>query len=270
MAFNFSSNHINNDNTVNDIIINNKSLKVTKGNGKYVEIDLSHLLNQDIIGIESNDLFDFYLTVCPNSKPKLTIKTEENIFPLLKFSFKDYFSITSNQMYTTTLKHKAILTIPSLTYIHKSGIGDIIGNINCPKLSVKLLGNGNINLSGNTEDLEVDLSGNGNIYLESLIAKNVFAKLSGIGNISVTAIKSFNGKLFGIGDITIDGNPGVFNAIQNGIGKYIKKNTDNLANKIELPSNAQHDHKDIDSNNIELDIETKPKMTLKEKFKNFI
>lgn len=100
------------------------------------------------------------------------------------------------------------LTVPSLRSLSLDGNGVIaVSGIDTASLTVTLTGNGVIRASGKAERLDVTLSGVGNARLDELVAADVYAVLDGSGQVAVTATRSLNASLPGVGSIVYGGHP---------------------------------------------------------------
>jgi hypothetical protein len=88
------------------------------------------------------------------------------------------------------------------------GSGHIIArDLNAEDVNVELGGSGEIELRGKSQTLECRLSGSGDIDASRLKTERVDAETHGSGDISVHATVSFDGAVFGSGDIDVYGNP---------------------------------------------------------------
>jgi hypothetical protein len=100
------------------------------------------------------------------------------------------------------------VTTPSVDAVILSGSGNIdVGDVSSPKLSVTLVGSGNVRASGSTRTLTVTIPGSGTAQLGQLTARDVTAAVSGSGEISLTAKHSLDARVSGSGAIFYGGNP---------------------------------------------------------------
>jgi hypothetical protein len=74
-------------------------------------------------------------------------------------------------------------------------------------VKVELGGSGDIELRGKTQTFECTLSGSGDIEARRFEAERVDAETHGSGDISVLATVTFDGAVYGSGDIDVYGNP---------------------------------------------------------------
>lgn len=106
--------------------------------------------------------------------------------------------------------------------IRATGSGDItISNVSNRQLAVTLQGSGDLTASGKTSDLELTMQGSGNSDLRSLAAANTKVRLYGAGNASVRAEHSFDGQVFGRGQVLLIGAPTHINRAIYGQGKIL-------------------------------------------------
>ncbi len=131
------------------------------------------------------------------------------------------------------------VTTPTLTKVTNSGAGiltlagvrapafDIVesgaGKIEATALDVEhlrlvLSGAGSLTVSGKAHAEEITLSGTGLVAAKGLIAEQAGADLSGAGAIELTATKDFEGKLTGLGKVSVAGNPKDRHVTQSGLG----------------------------------------------------
>ncbi len=100
------------------------------------------------------------------------------------------------------------VSVPSLDVLTLQGAGNIsVTGIHSRRLTVKLPGSGNIDVSGTTTKLDVTIGGEGNALLRGLIARDAKAALSGDGTIMLTATHNLTARISGSGTILYGGNP---------------------------------------------------------------
>ncbi len=110
------------------------------------------------------------------------------------------------------------ISVPSLDSFDLKGAGNIvIRGINSNRFSFTLAGAGDIDIAGKAVDVTINLAGAGGIDAYDLIAEDVVAKLSGAGQISVTATDTLDATLSGLGGIDYDGDPEVTSRVS-GVG----------------------------------------------------
>ena len=90
-----------------------------------------------------------------------------------------------------------------------SGSGDIIMEVDAPKISTMISGSGSSNLKGTTKDLSVHISGSGDAHCYDLLSENTEIDIAGSGNAEVYASKTLDVDIAGAGDVRYKGNPSI-------------------------------------------------------------
>lgn len=89
-----------------------------------------------------------------------------------------------------------------------SGVGSFeLNHINAKKIDVSCSGVGSINIDGATDKAEYSCSGVGSIHAKEMIAREVKAKVSGVGGIDCFASDYINGRVSGVGGLNYAGHP---------------------------------------------------------------
>lgn len=102
--------------------------------------------------------------------------------------------------------------------IEGSGNMDLQLGDDIEKIDTKILGSGDVTLSGNTISSSIDIDGSGDINYFNLTSKNSNIKILGSGNCEVTATDLLDIKISGSGDLCFKGKPTVSSNIS-GSGK---------------------------------------------------
>ena len=173
--------------------------------------------------IKSTGAFDIFVTV--GEEPSLKITFDDNLIEFIDTDVSGRTLILeSHRSYRSKHGCKVEITVPKLEYVKLSGSGDIVvTNLKSDFFEYQLSGSGDLSAEGEVEELEVSISGSGDIDTRDLIAQDVYAKVSGSGNIKVYAKNSFNGKVSGSGDIYYYGNPEAISTSVSGSGSIRKK-----------------------------------------------
>jgi hypothetical protein len=82
-----------------------------------------------------------------------------------------------------------------------------LSGVNTDRLSLAVVGQGDIWASGKVGALSASITGQGAIHARKLSAKTVDARLNGMGSIDTFASDSLNARLTGMGNISVAGNP---------------------------------------------------------------
>jgi hypothetical protein len=100
------------------------------------------------------------------------------------------------------------VTVPSVDALILSGSGNLdVSGVSSPRLSVTLVGSGNVRASGKAHRLTVVVPGSGTAQLGQLTAHEATAAISGSGEITLTADGSLDARVSGSGAIFFSGNP---------------------------------------------------------------
>lgn len=133
------------------------------------------------------------------------------------------------------------ITLPELTGVHISGMGDIEGkskfaglnelrlevsgmgnirlNVEAARVTSKVSGMGDIFLEGHAGNLSGSISGSGDLKAQKMEANEVNLAVSGMGDCEVTPINSLSVKISGIGSVYYRGKPEHIDQKISGIGK---------------------------------------------------
>lgn len=97
--------------------------------------------------------------------------------------------------------------------LHTSGSGDMMMQVNAPKVSAEVSGSGTINLKGQATDFEAHVSGSGDVKCFDLNTDNTKLDLSGASDAQVTANKKLDVEVSGSGNVEYKGNPQINQSI---------------------------------------------------------
>jgi hypothetical protein len=93
--------------------------------------------------------------------------------------------------------------------LNASGAGDIVMEVDAPKVSAGISGSGSVKLKGQAKDFDVDLSGAGHAYCYDLLTENTTVGISGAGSAQVFASVKLSANVSGAGNISYKGNASV-------------------------------------------------------------
>jgi hypothetical protein len=102
-----------------------------------------------------------------------------------------------------------------------SGSGDILLEVDAPKVSTQISGSGSTTMRGTTRDFSIDINGSGDVHCFELLAENTELDISGSGDAEVYASKTLDVEIAGGGDVQYKGNAAVKQNIS-GSGKVRK------------------------------------------------
>jgi hypothetical protein len=121
--------------------------------------------------------------------------------------------------FTSRSPMKVEIGLPALSAVTLSGSGNVtVSGVDEPRLTVTLSGSGNVFADGSTDELDVTVSGSGQAQLDSLVARDVDAVVSGSGVIVVTATESLDASVPGDGAILYGGGPTAVTTTVSGTG----------------------------------------------------
>lgn len=193
--------------------------------------------------IDANTVGNIYYTQSTDGSTSVEIYGPDNIIALMQVSVKNgmlQINMEKSNRVRNVKNLKITICSPSLEGLYMKGVGDVIienglktdnltieskgvGNINlkkldCGKISVQLIGVGNVELSGNTQNANLDLTGVGDINAENLKGTHVEAYSKGVGGIKCYAVQSLTASVKGVGSIYYKGNPSEKNFSKGGVG----------------------------------------------------
>ena len=90
-----------------------------------------------------------------------------------------------------------------------SGSGDILLEVDAPRIKTHISGSGSSSIKGTTKDFSANITGSGDIRCYDLLTENTEIDISGSGNAEVYASKSLDVDIAGAGDVRYKGNPSV-------------------------------------------------------------
>jgi hypothetical protein len=205
------------------VTVSGRSISVDTGSaGGYVVGDGQPISEQRPIGpvnaIHSEGAFA--LTIINGSAPKLSIKADKNLLPIIKTEVTNgRLDIYSDRSYSVDGRIKVTVSSPGITEISASGSNhiDASGFAGGP-LSVTLDGSNTASLSGKATALTSVLSGANHLAARGLTAEESKVTLSGSGNAAVDARQTIAAQISGAGSITVYGNPKARSTAVNGAG----------------------------------------------------
>ena len=166
-----------------------------------------------------------------SDKSRVTLSAPENYIDFFEFENKDgkldikfakkginiHTEDVTIIVYTPNLREvtnsgAADLHLDSLTTdelrVRNSGVGSFeLNHINAKKIDVSCSGVGSINIDGETDEAEYSCSGVGSIHAKEMIAREVRAKVSGVGGIDCYASDYIFGRVTGVGSLNYAGHP---------------------------------------------------------------
>lgn len=155
-------------------------------------------------------IWDVGVEKCISSWKKKDLKIEATLPDLQRISISGNADVSTDGV---------INNIDVLT-LNIEGSGDMNLNLGeaIEKIDTKILGDGDVTLSGNTVNSNIDIDGNGDVNYFDLIAKNSTINILGVGDCEITSTELLDVKITGSGDLCYKGNPTISSKIT-GSGK---------------------------------------------------
>ena len=184
---------------------------------------------RDVAPFESVELAESNnVVIRAGEKQAVLVRADDNLVDSVTTEVHNGKLVIGNKAgnFTTKTPMRVVVTVPSLTALTLAGSGNIVvRGINTHDLAVTLSGSGKLTGSGTTTKLNASISssGSGSVLFERLVADDVHAVLSGSGSIVVTATKSLDAAVPGLGSIVYAGNPPSVTKSVTGMGSITAK-----------------------------------------------
>ena len=125
--------------------------------------------------------------------------------------------------FTATSPMRVEVTVPTLDAVVLSGTGMVaVDGVAADGLTVRVPGDGVLEVSGSAERVEASLSGSGDVLVQDLVARDVIAMLSGDGRLQVHATRSLDASVSGTGAIFYRGSPSDVTKTVTGTGVIVR------------------------------------------------
>ena len=141
----------------------------------------------------------------------LTISTKEGYNLRPKAGLKIY--VTSPVFNTISVvgsgdvQSQTKLTNSNDIEIDISGSGNVLLDVDAPRINSEINGSGTVTFKGNTKNFQSDINGSGEVHAFELLSETAEINISGSGNIEVFASKLLDVEIAGSGDIQYKGDP---------------------------------------------------------------
>jgi Putative auto-transporter adhesin, head GIN domain len=165
------------------------------------------------------------VTVEVGSEQSVVAHADDNLLPLLTTEVENgMLVISQTEPVDAVTLPRVEITTTTLDTLRLSGAGDLtVEAADHERLDVSLTGAGTLRASGSVERLDLMLTGAGDVELESLVAADVSAMLSGAGNIVVHATRSLDAHVSGVGTIAYAGDPAEVKRAVTGPGAIVAR-----------------------------------------------
>ena len=140
---------------------------------------------------------------------EIRIESNANIIPAINTQVSNnMLLIDLDECIKHTDRLDFYVTTPSIRTLTFSGVGNVstLHEINFDDLNVTMSGVGNLTLLGSAKRLDCVLSGIGDVDAFDLLSEDAEVRLSGIGNMRISADNTLDATLSGTGDILYKGN----------------------------------------------------------------
>lgn len=182
-------------------------------------------------GIVQAGSMDLVYTCSANRS--LRIEGESNLIPYvqtvvkdgtLEIKIKDHSDLRTHQplrvfvsgpaVNKLTLAGSGNLLVPGFLApsghldLNLAGSGDLhVDSLNCPSVSIRQAGSGQMYVRGDTRELNLKVLGSGNVQARYLRSEDASSILVGSGSAEIYASKSLRSRIIGSGDLSYWGNP---------------------------------------------------------------
>ena len=217
------------------LVLSVSSCRLNLSNGFGERIEPSEKIVKVKYPQEAFDKIDNHVAgriqLVQSDKSRVTLSAPENYIDLFRFENEDGkldIKFSDRNVNTDAENVTIIIYTPNIREIENSGAADIcmdslttdeleiqnsgvgaftMSNIKARKLDVSCSGVGSINISGEANEAEYSCSGVGNINAKEMIARDVKARISGVGGIECYASDYINGSVTGVGGLKYGGHP---------------------------------------------------------------
>ncbi|MFT3883137.1 MAG: sigma-70 family RNA polymerase sigma factor [Gemmatales bacterium] len=159
------------------------------------------------------------LTIKQTGKEKLTIKTDDNLLPLLKTEVENNVLVLTNAKDNVNLKpskdNEYTIEVKALSKLDVNGAGTIIvQDLDGKEMKVAVNGAGTVTLEGSASNLQITINGAGTVHADQLKADNATVNIPGSGTVTVHAKETLKATILGTGSIQYQGDPKVTKTIR--------------------------------------------------------
>jgi len=170
------------------------------------------------------------LTIKQTGKERLSIKTDDNLLPLLKTEVEDNKLVLKNARDHIQLKpskdNEYTIEVKSLARLEINGAGTITAqDLDSKQMEVLLQGAATVTLEGSAGNLQLTINGAGTIHADKLTADTATVSIPGSGSVKVHVKDTLKATIFGAGSIQYSGDPKVTKTIR-GAGSVKKMPTE--------------------------------------------
>ena len=149
------------------------------------------------------------ITIQVGPKQSVAVHADDNLIGLVTTVVSDgALRVDNVGSFTTKAPMRVEITVPALDSVSLTGSGTIdVTGVDSKTFTAELTGSGTITAAGTTEHLDATLSGSGDFRLGELAARDATARVNGAGRVAVSASRSLDASVAGMGVIVYTGYP---------------------------------------------------------------
>lgn len=162
------------------------------------------------------------IRVAVGPKPGVKIQADNNVVDLISTNITGgMLTLAATKPFTSKVPIQIDIIAPSITSVTLAGAGSIdVSGISGTNLELTLGGSGDITANGNVDDLIARINGSGNLALGDLKARKGRVAIDGVGDIEVSVKDELFAEISGTGEIVYRGTPTVKTKIS-GVGDVV-------------------------------------------------
>lgn len=155
-------------------------------------------------------------------QPRVKIQADTNVVDLITSKITaGTLTLSATKPFTSKVPIQIEIIVPSITNVTLAGAGSIdVAGVSGKSLELTLGGSGDITANGNVEDLIARINGSGNLALGGLKARKGRVAIEGVGDIEVFVKDELFAEISGTGEIIYRGSPTVKTKIS-GVGDVV-------------------------------------------------
>ncbi|MBI5361530.1 MAG: DUF2807 domain-containing protein [Planctomycetes bacterium] len=146
----------------------------------------------------------------------VVVTAEEALIPFLKTEVRDGVLVIERAPGAPSTRRGVLVTVtaPKLDSAAVFGSGDVrVANTTGPAFHAAITGSGDLSATGAADELVVEVDGSGDASLFGLASKSARVRVSGSGDVHVSASEVLDVVLTGSGDVRYRGSPRVTQTI---------------------------------------------------------
>jgi len=157
----------------------------------------------------------------------VTVTFDDNLVEVIETEVEGstlYIGSSRNVSYSSSRGCRIDITVAGLNEVELKGSGDVlIDGLDSDLFAYTVAGSGDLVVRGSAREIEIAVKGSGDINARDLIARDAYVRIMGSGDVQVHATESFDGSVYGSGDIRYYGNPAHISTRVAGSGEISKR-----------------------------------------------